>query len=167
MAKFGAAALIRRKLRRYAVEIYRLYLNKFWGMHIAEGCAISLSSKLDKAHPDGVWIGKDTAVSFGAAILTHDYVRRMHLKTIIGERCQIGAHSIIFPGVKIGDGCIVAAGSVVMRDIPDGCLAGGNPARVMEKGLVTGQWGLILSRASADAPAAAPAPAASTPADAA
>jgi len=146
MAKFGAAAMARTKLRNVLTGLYCRYLKSFWGMNIADGCSISLQAKLDKTYPAGVWIGKDSAISFGAAILTHDYVRRMHLDTKIGERCQIGAHSIIFPGVTIGDGSIVAAGSVVMRDVPPGSLAAGNPARVIEKGLVTGKWGMILSR---------------------
>jgi acetyltransferase-like isoleucine patch superfamily enzyme len=155
MATFPLIATLRRKARNIAVEVRRVYLNKVWGMHIAEGCAISFEAKLDMTNPHGIWIGRDTAVSFGTAILSHDFVRRMHVDTRIGERCQIGAHSIVMPGVTIGDSCIVAAGSVVMRDVPAGSMVFGNPGRVMESGIVTGKWGLILSRASQAKPEAA------------
>ncbi len=49
----------------------------------------------------------------------------------IGEHCWIGAHTLIFKGVTIGDKSVIAAGSVVTHDIPAGVLAGGNPARVI------------------------------------
>lgn len=49
--------------------------------------------------------------------------------TVIGNDVWIGRESVIMPGVKIGDGAIVAAYSVVTRDIPAYWVAGGNPAR--------------------------------------
>lgn len=144
--KLGWMALTRRRLRDASMGFRRSYFNRVWGMDIGEGCAISFSAKLDKTNPGGIHIGKDSAVVFGATILAHDTVRRLHVDTYIGERCNIGAQSIIMPGVKIGDGSIVAMGSVVMRDVPSGCIVFGNPARVLENGIVTGKWGMILSR---------------------
>ncbi len=49
----------------------------------------------------------------------------------IGERVWIGGNVSIVPGVSIGSNTIIAAGSVVTRDIPDGVLAAGNPCRVL------------------------------------
>lgn len=51
---------------------------------------------------------------------------------IIGDNVWIGANSIILPGVKIGDGSVIAAGSVVSKDIPEMVIAGGNPATVLK-----------------------------------
>lgn len=53
--------------------------------------------------------------------------------TIIGNDVWIGYESLIMPGVKIGDGAIVAARSVVVSDIPPYTVAGGNPARPIKQ----------------------------------
>lgn len=50
-------------------------------------------------------------------------------KTIIGKDCWIGAFSIIMAGVTIGDGAIVAAGSVVSKDVAPYSIYGGVPAK--------------------------------------
>lgn len=50
----------------------------------------------------------------------------------IGDGSWIGARSIILPGVKIGEGVVVAAGSIVTKDIPDFAVVGGNPAKVIK-----------------------------------
>ncbi|MBQ4054861.1 MAG: sugar O-acetyltransferase [Clostridia bacterium] len=51
----------------------------------------------------------------------------------IGNRCWICANVTILPGVTIGDGCVIGAGSVVTRSIPDNCFAAGNPCRVIRR----------------------------------
>ncbi len=53
--------------------------------------------------------------------------------TIIGNDVWIGRESIIMPGVKIGDGSIIAAYSVVTKDIAPYSVVGGNPARFIKK----------------------------------
>jgi len=49
------------------------------------------------------------------------------------KNCSIGIGSIILPGVTIGEGAIIGAGSVVTKDIPDWTIAVGNPAKVIKK----------------------------------
>lgn len=49
----------------------------------------------------------------------------------IGDDVWIGVRSIIFPGVRIGDGSVISAGSVVRTHVPSRCVAAGNPARVV------------------------------------
>lgn len=51
----------------------------------------------------------------------------------IGADCWIGMGVLILPGVQIGDGCVVGAGSVVNRDLEDYAVAVGNPARPVKK----------------------------------
>ena len=54
-----------------------------------------------------------------------------HVK--IGKRCWIGANAIILPGITIGDNCVIAAGSVVTKDVPSNCTVAGVPARIISK----------------------------------
>ena len=54
----------------------------------------------------------------------------------IGNDVWIGGHSTILPGVTIGDGAVIAAGSVVTTDVPPRSLVAGNPAKV-KKGIKT------------------------------
>ena len=49
----------------------------------------------------------------------------------IGESCWIGARSVICPGVKIDEGVVVAAGSVVVKSVPKCAIVGGNPAKII------------------------------------
>lgn len=51
----------------------------------------------------------------------------------IGNDTWIGGNCVICPGVTIGSNCIIGAGSVVTKDIPDNCMAAGNPVRVIKQ----------------------------------
>ena len=63
--------------------------------------------------------------------------RRSGLETAlpisIGEDCWIGGSVVICPGVTIGDRCVIGAGSVVAKDVPDDTLAVGSPARPIRR----------------------------------
>ncbi|HJP58674.1 MAG TPA: acyltransferase [Gemmatimonadaceae bacterium] len=51
----------------------------------------------------------------------------------IANKVWIGLNSIVLSGVTIGEGAVVAAGSVVTKDVPDFCVVAGNPARVVRE----------------------------------
>ena len=51
----------------------------------------------------------------------------------VGDNVWFGGNVVVFPGVKIGNNCVIGAGSVVTKDIPEGSLAYGNPCRVVRK----------------------------------
>lgn len=53
--------------------------------------------------------------------------------TVVGNDVWIGQNVTVMPGVHIGDGAIIAANSVVAKDVPPYCIAGGNPCRIIRK----------------------------------
>lgn len=52
---------------------------------------------------------------------------------VIGDDVWIGANSVILPGVTIGKHAVVAAGAVVTKDVPDHCVVGGVPAKIIKQ----------------------------------
>lgn len=54
-------------------------------------------------------------------------------KVKIGNSVWLGGNTVVCPGVTIGDNVVIGAGSVVTKDIPDWCIAAGNPCKVIRK----------------------------------
>ncbi len=83
---------------------------------------------------DGSLIGHNTTI----ATLNHDFnpAKRQSLTpnaVKIGKNVWIGSDCTILPGVEIGDGAIVGAGSVVTKSVPENTIVAGNPAKVIRK----------------------------------
>lgn len=133
-----------RQLRHFINQLKYLYLVKIWKMDIHPTTRFSLSVKFDYVYPKGLHIGPKTYIAFGVSLLTHDMTRGLFADTYIGENCFIGAESIILPGVKIGNNSIVAAGSVVTRDVPPFTIVAGNPARVIKENIEVKAYGRFL-----------------------
>jgi maltose O-acetyltransferase len=55
------------------------------------------------------------------------------LPVAIGADAWIGGAAVILPGVSIGDRCVVAAGAIVTKDVPDDVVVAGNPARIVRR----------------------------------
>ena len=90
-------------------------------------------------------IGENATIGANCKIIDSDFhpldpdQRRLNLNEehtarspiIIGDNCFIGMNSIILKGTEIGNNVVVGAGSVVHGKIPDNCIVGGNPAKVI------------------------------------
>ena len=88
---------------------------------------------------DKITIGRNTHVSGGVMIHTSSlYVsevprmRHYTQQVVIGDNVWVASNAIILPGTKIGDNSVVAAGSVVTRDVPPNTLVGGVPAKIIK-----------------------------------
>ena len=125
------------------VELRVWYCRKILKMDLHPNVRISLKTHLDFTNPTGVHIGEGTYVALYAVILAHDMSRALQTDTYIGRKCFIGAHSIIMPGVRVGDECIVASGSVVTKDVPSHSIVAGNPATIIRSGIQTEAWGIL------------------------
>ena len=93
---------------------------------------------------DKIEIGLNSTLAYGVTVLTGADPNGPENKLSIlypaikspvkiGDNCWIGANSIILPGVTIGDMTVVAAGSVVTREIPSNVMVAGNPAIVKKR----------------------------------
>ncbi len=130
-------------LRSIAAKIiqrirYILYCSKGYDIH--PSVILERRLKLDRLHPKGIHIGKNTLVASEVIILSHDHCKRVgdlpyFADVRIGERCFIAVGAMILPGVTIGNEVIVGAGSVVTRDVPSNVIVAGNPAKIIKTGI--------------------------------
>lgn len=95
---------------------------------------------------DTITLGENTTLAYQVTILTsanpnYPYnelskiYKPMHAPVKIGDNVWVGARAVILPGVTIGNNVVVAAGSVVNRDVPDNVVVAGVPA-VIKKRLI-------------------------------
>lgn len=87
-------------------------------------------------------IGTNCHITKGVTFITHDggtLLFRYKIPDLeitkpitLGDNVYIGMNTMILPGVRIGNNCIIGAGSIVSKDIPDNSVAVGTPARVIK-----------------------------------
>ena len=100
---------------------------------------VCLSENVDCYTVDEITIEDQATVSQGVRLCTasHDTKSKtMELKTApiaIKANAWVAGWSIVLPGVTIGEGAVVAAGSVVVKDVPAWTIVGGNPAKSVKK----------------------------------
>lgn len=75
------------------------------------------------------WQDRNPKVKADGIVYDDEYAKPI----VIGDNCWLASNVTVCGGVKIGEGCVIGAGSVVTRDIPENSLAAGNPCRVIRK----------------------------------
>jgi hypothetical protein len=93
------------------------------------------NARVDGLSPMLVEIGDNFVSAPGSIILSHDaspFLRTGKFRverTVIGDNVFLGANAVIMPGVQVGDGAIIGAGSIVTKDVEPEAVVAGNPAR--------------------------------------
>ncbi len=117
-------------------------------IHVGMGCFVNYNCTFLDVAPitlgDGVWLGPNVTLAtpnhpfLPEERLPQQYPDGFHdleyaKPIVIEDKCWICASATIVGGVTIGKGSIVAAGSVVVRDVPPNCLVAGVPAKVIRQ----------------------------------
>jgi len=109
------------------------------GMKVGKNFNRQSGTRLDPTNCWLIEIGDDVIMGNKSQIIAHDFSLMHHTgfarfgRVKIGNRVFIGANSTILLNVKIGDDVIIGAGSLVNKDIPDGYVVAGVPAKVICK----------------------------------
>lgn len=105
------------------------------GVYINVGCVLGAGSTfgdhvlINRGACIGHHVTFDRFASIGPGAVVAGFAR-------LGRGSVVGAGAVVLPKVTIGDNAVVGAGAVLTRDLPDHCLAVGNPARVAQTGIL-------------------------------
>lgn len=128
------------KLKRMLKGSYRMAIEE--GMKVGKGVSV-MGGVSFGSEPYLITLEDEVRISGGVSFVTHDggtwAFRDMpeyadvikYGKIHVGERTFIGYNSTILPGVTIGKRCVIGACSLVNKDVPDGCVVAGVPAKVI------------------------------------
>lgn len=133
-------------LEPFAPRKLRPILIRKMGCHVGKNTFFGDYVRMDTSYADMIYIGDYTHITSGCRLLCHqrdltgycvgDNAADLGYKTgeiHIGKGVMVGMETLIMPGVTIGDGAIIGAGSIVTKDIPAWTIATGRPARVVKQ----------------------------------
>ena len=127
--------------RNSCIECTGVIRNLGEGIEIGENVGISPNAYIGAR--GGLKIGKNTIMGPNVSIHSENHIfkdinipirlqEEKRKGIIIGEDCWIGAKTVILDGVIIGNGVVIAAGSVVNKDVPDYAVVAGVPAKIIK-----------------------------------
>jgi acetyltransferase-like isoleucine patch superfamily enzyme len=123
-----AASLSRIALFAPGGSSVRPRLQRWRGARIGSNVWIALFVYIDELHPDALSIGDNCSIGIRTSIITHFYWgprRALNTgKVVIENDVFIGPHCVILPNVRIGQGSVIQAGSVVSQNVPPRTLWG-------------------------------------------
>jgi acetyltransferase-like isoleucine patch superfamily enzyme len=107
----------------------RPWLHRLRGVKVGHNVWISQLVHIDELHPDAVTIGDNCTIGLRTSIFTHFYFgpRRPNDcagPVVIENDVYIGPHCVILPNVRVGQGAVIRAGTVVSRNVSPGILYG-------------------------------------------
>lgn len=124
----------------------RPILMRKMGCKVGKGCFIGDYVRVDCGHADMITLEDSVSVASGVRLLCHqrdfsdfcvgdDYMKLGYVvkPIVLKKGCLIGMESFVMPGVTVGEGAIVGAGSLVTKDIPAWTIAAGRPAKVLKE----------------------------------
>lgn len=134
---------ILRSYYKSSSPLFIKYLKK-QGITIGEDCIIRFpkTTFIDTTRPYLISIGNRVDMNINFKIYTHDWASHVFIgkynqminssgKVTIGDNIYFGADCTVLKGVSIGNNCIIGAGSVVTKSIPENSVAAGNPCKVI------------------------------------
>ncbi|MDG3072705.1 acyltransferase [Bacillus halotolerans] len=109
--------------------LYRTFLR----MKVGKQTSFALMVMPDIMFPEKISVGTNSIIGYNTTILAHEYLIQEYRtgKVLIGDEVMIGANTTILPGVEIGNGAVVSAGTLVHKDVPAGAFVGGNPMKII------------------------------------
>lgn len=122
----GAIIRDRVKIEKQVVVMMGAVVNI--GCEIGEGSMIDMNAVLGAR----VSVGKNCHVGAGS-VLAGVLEPPSATPVIIEDNVLIGANAVILEGVRVGEGSVVAAGAIVTKDVPPGCVVAGSPASIIKK----------------------------------
>jgi len=82
---------------------------------------------------NGVTIEDEVQIGSHCSIYSVSTIDDKNAPVVLKKNCRIGSHSVVLPGVTIGENTVVGAMSFVNRDLPPDCVAYGVPAKVVDR----------------------------------
>jgi acetyltransferase-like isoleucine patch superfamily enzyme len=113
----------------------RPWIQTLRGVNIGHNVWIGQMVYLDELHPESLTIGDNCTIGLRTSIFTHIYWGSRKEdnpgRVIIEKDVYIGPHCVILPNVRIGEGAVIKAGTVVTRNVPAHSFFGPPPAQVL------------------------------------